>query len=258
MADRKGDAPRSTLVSMTGVRKSFGTREVISGVDLQVEAGQHIVIFGPSGSGKSTLLRMINLLEVPDAGSLTAFGNTLTFPVRRGRVPVRQATALRRQVGMVFQQFNLFPNMRAVHNVALPLMRTGGVKRREAEERAAAALESVGLRRWCGHFPSELSGGQQQRVAIARALILEPKLMLFDEPTSALDIEMIGEVLAVVRELAAAGMTMVIVTHELGFAKEVGDVHIFMEHGVVVEAGTRALYDDPENHRTRRFLEAVL
>jgi len=252
-------APSSTpLVTLEGVHKSFGKREVIAGVDLQVDAGQHIVIFGPSGSGKSTLLRMMNLLEIPSAGTLSAFGTSLTFPMKRDRVPVRQATAFRRNVGMVFQQFNLFPNMRALHNVAVPLMRTAGVKRAEAEERAAAALESVGLRKWCGHFPSELSGGQQQRVAIARALVLEPKLLLFDEPTSALDVEMIGEVLSVVRDLASAGMTMVIVTHELGFAKEIGDMHIFMEDGLVAEKGPRSLYDNPQNERTRRFLEAVL
>jgi ABC-type polar amino acid transport system ATPase subunit len=227
-------------------------------VDLTVEAGQHIVLFGPSGSGKSTLLRMINLLEAPDAGTLTAFGSTLEFPFRRGKVPVRQALALRRNVGMVFQQFNLFPNLSALHNVALPLVRVAGVKRREAEERAAVALETVGLRPWCGNYPNELSGGQQQRVAIARALITEPKLMLFDEPTSALDVEMIGEVLAVVRELATAGMTMVIVTHELGFARDIGDVHIFMEDGIVLVAGSRSLYDNPQNDRTRRFLEAVI
>jgi ABC-type polar amino acid transport system ATPase subunit len=252
-ADRPRDA--RVVVRATGIHKSFGDHEVLCGVDLTVHQGEHVVIFGPSGSGKSTLLRTLNLLAEPDSGSLEVLGTEYgPVPgVRRGS-PVE----LRRRIGMVFQQFNLFPHLTALDNIALPLRRVTGLGRREAEERAARSLQSVGLLRWAGHYPRELSGGQQQRVAIARALSLDPKVMLFDEPTSALDPELVGEVLGVMRKLAEAGMTMVIVTHELSFAREIGDFNVFMEDGRVVESGPRGFLETCTNPRTKQFVAAVL
>jgi ABC-type polar amino acid transport system ATPase subunit len=245
------------VVVVTGLRKSFGQREVLCGIDLCVRAGEHVVIFGPSGSGKSTLLRSINLLEEPTRGSLKVFdveyGPDGEPGVRRGN-PLE----LRRTVGMVFQQFNLFPHMTALENVALPQRAVRGTKRAEAEERAALVLRRVGLLRHAAHYPNELSGGQQQRVAIARALSLDPKVMLFDEPTSALDAELVGEVLHVMRELAVGGMTMVVVTHELGFAREIGDLNVFMDEGQIVESGDRTLFDTCMNPRLQKFVSAVL
>jgi ABC-type polar amino acid transport system ATPase subunit len=245
------------VVVIEGLRKSFGAREVLSGIDLRVSAGEHVVIFGPSGSGKSTLLRSINLLEEPSAGSVRVLGveygpNCLPGE-RRGK-----AIDLRRTVGMVFQQFNLFGHLTALDNVALALRSVRKMKRREAEERAALALRRVGLLKHAAHYPGEMSGGQQQRVAIARALSLDPKIMLFDEPTSALDAELVGEVLEVMRELAVGGMTMVIVTHELGFAREIGDLNVFMDQGVIVECGDRTLFDTCTNPRLQKFVSAVL
>jgi ABC-type polar amino acid transport system ATPase subunit len=250
---------RNPVVELRGIKKAFGTVEVLHGVDLAVHAGEHVVIFGPSGSGKSTLLRTINLLEEPSEGSVRVLGVEYG-PGLPGEKPVRRGgpLELRRQVGMVFQQFNLFPHLTALHNVALPLRSVRGLKRKAAEERAALALKQVGLLRWAPHFPAELSGGQQQRVAIARALSLDPKVMLFDEPTSALDPELVGEVLAVMRELALSGMTMVIVTHELNFAREIGDLNVFMDAGRIVERGARDFFDKCSNPRTRQFIEAVL
>jgi ABC-type polar amino acid transport system ATPase subunit len=247
---------RDAVVQLAGIRKSFGTTEVLHGVDLTVHAGEHVVVFGPSGSGKSTLLRTINLLEEPSAGSVRVLG-TEYGPAARGRErgdPVE----LRRRVGMVFQQFNLFPHLPALHNVALPLRAARKLKRAEAEERAARALDEVGLLRFAGRYPAELSGGQQQRVAIARALSLDPKVMLFDEPTSALDAELVGEVLAVMRRVAESGMTMVVVTHELGFAREIGDFNVFMDEGLIAESGARGFFDNCTNPRTKQFLAAVL
>ncbi len=245
------------VVRLEGIRKSFGKNEVLHGVDLTVHAGEHVVVFGPSGSGKSTLLRTINLLEEPDAGSVKVlgveYGPGLGAGEKRGR-----ALELRRLVGMVFQQFNLFPHLTALENVALPLRAVKGVKRSEAEHRAAQALRSVGLLRWAAHYPAELSGGQQQRVAIARALSLDPKVMLFDEPTSALDPELVGEVLGVMRVLAESGMTMVIVTHELNFAREIGDFNVFMDKGLIAESGPRGFFDNCTNPRTKQFMAAVL
>jgi ABC-type polar amino acid transport system ATPase subunit len=245
------------VVVIEGLRKSFGAREVLCGIDLCVRAGEHVVIFGPSGSGKSTLLRSINLLEEPTQGSLKVFdveyGPSCQPGVSRGN-PLE----LRRTVGMVFQQFNLFPHMTALENVALPQRAVRRTKRAEAEERAAMALRRVGLLRHAAHYPNELSGGQQQRVAIARALSLDPKIMLFDEPTSALDAELVGEVLEVMRELALEGMTMVVVTHELGFAREIGDLNVFMDEGLVVESGDRTLFDTCMNPRLQKFVAAVL
>jgi ABC-type polar amino acid transport system ATPase subunit len=243
------------LIELAGIRKSFGENEVLRGVDLSVRTGEHVVIFGPSGSGKSTLLRTINLLEPPTAGSVKVDGVEYAHGtgVKHGS-PIE----LRRAVGMVFQQFNLFPHLTALENITLPLRRVRRVKRHEAEERAAHALQRVGLLKHAAHFPREMSGGQQQRVAIARALALDPKVMLFDEPTSALDPELVGEVLAVMRKVAESGMTMVVVTHELGFAREVGDQNVFMDDGAIVEQGPRGFFETCSNPRTRDFLAAVL
>ncbi|HZO97569.1 MAG TPA: amino acid ABC transporter ATP-binding protein [Gaiellaceae bacterium] len=255
-ADRAHDAvARDVVVRLEGIRKSFGTTEVLHGVDLTVHAGEHVVVFGPSGSGKSTLLRTINLLEEPSAGSVQVLG--VEYGPAGGR---RRGSAveLRRRVGMVFQQFNLFPHLTALHNVALALRAAKRVGRDDAEERAAHALRQVGLLRFAARYPAELSGGQQQRVAIARALSLDPKVMLFDEPTSALDPELVGEVLGVMRTVAESGMTMVIVTHELNFAREIGDFNVFMDEGVVAESGPRGFFDECTNPRTRQFIAAVL
>jgi len=259
-ADESPRAPAvrgEIVVQLTGITKSFGAREVLHGVDLSVHSGEHVVIFGPSGSGKSTLLRTINLLEPPDSGSVrildVEYGPAGDGEQRRGG-PVE----LRRLVGMVFQQFNLFPHLTALDNIGLPLRAAMHLGRSEAEERAAAALKRVGLLRWAAHYPAELSGGQQQRVAIARALSLDPKVMLFDEPTSALDPELVGEVLAVMRSVAESGMTMVVVTHELNFAREIGDLNVFMDEGLIAESGPRGFLDSCANPRTRQFIAAVL
>lgn len=247
------------IVELRGLRKSFGDLEVLKGIDMTVHKGEHVVLFGPSGSGKSTVLRSINLLEEPTAGSLR-FDGVEYGPGIPGetKVPRGKAIDLRRSVGMVFQQFNLFPHLTALENVALPLRSVRGMKRGEAEHRAAETLRSVGLLVRAAHYPRQLSGGQQQRVAIARALALDPKVMLFDEPTSALDPELVGDVLATMRALAESGMTMVIVTHELGFAKEIGHLNVFMEDGQVVETGGAELFSAPTSPRTQKFLSAVL
>jgi ABC-type polar amino acid transport system ATPase subunit len=245
------------VIEARGLRKSFGAHEVLCGIDLRITSGEHVVIFGPSGSGKSTLLRTMNLLEEPSAGSLRVLGFEYG-PDQEPSVPRGDPMTLRRSVGMVFQQFNLFPHITALENISLPLRSVLRLKRSDAEERAAQALQRVGLLRHAAHFPREMSGGQQQRVAIARALSLDPAVMLFDEPTSALDPELVGEVLAVMRRLAESGMTMVVVTHEIGFAREIGDLNVFMEDGLIVEAGDRTLFDHSENPRTRKFLSAVL
>jgi ABC-type polar amino acid transport system ATPase subunit len=256
------DGGETPAVQLRQLRKSFGANQVLKGVDLTVRSGQHVVIFGPSGSGKSTLLRSINLLEWPDSGSVMVLGREYGPGVpgeprepgdRRG-----SARELRTKVGMVFQQFNLFPHLSVLDNVTIALRRVKGMAREEAERRGATQLDRVGLLDKLGSFPPLLSGGQQQRVAIARALVMEPKVMLFDEPTSALDPELVGEVLAVMRDLAASGMTMVVVTHEMGFAREIGDHNVFMDGGAVVEEGGRAIYTDCEHERTRAFIEAVL
>jgi ABC-type polar amino acid transport system ATPase subunit len=245
------------VVRLEGIKKSFGKTEVLHGVDLTVHTGEHVVVFGPSGSGKSTLLRTINLLEQPTEGSVRVLGVEYG-PTREPGVKRGNPLELRRRVGMVFQQFNLFPHLTALHNVALPLRAAKKLGRQEAEQRAALALKQVGLLRWAARYPAELSGGQQQRVAIARALSLDPKVMLFDEPTSALDPELVGEVLAVMRLLAESGMTMVIVTHELNFAREIGDFNVFMDDGVIAESGPRGFLDNCTNPRTKQFIAAVL
>ena len=252
--------PSGPVVSLRGIHKWFDDNHVLRGVDASVERGQHVVVFGPSGSGKSTLLRTINLLEEPQKGSVAIlgveYGPGVDGELGRGqRAPARE---LRQRVGMVFQQFNLFPHLTALENVTIALRRVRNVAQTEAEERAARQLRRVGLLHKLSAYPSQMSGGQQQRVAIARALVMDPDVMLFDEPTSALDPELVGEVLGAMRDLAETGMTMVVVTHEMGFAKEVGDVNIFMDEGVIVEQGGRELYTDSREQRTRDFIKAVL
>ena len=246
------------IVQLRGIRKSFGSLEVLCGIDLNIHAGEHVVLFGPSGSGKSTVLRTINMLEPPTAGSVKVDGVEYGPGLPGERAGRRgKPLELRRRIGMVFQQFNLFPHLTALDNVALPLRSVRGLKRGDAELKSAEALRRVGLLQRAGHYPVQLSGGQQQRVAIARALALDPKVMLFDEPTSALDPELVSEVLRTMREVAETGMTMVVVTHELGFAREIGDLNVFMEEGAIVEQGPRTLFDHPTSARAREFIMAV-
>jgi polar amino acid transport system ATP-binding protein len=242
------------VLRLEGVHKRFGDLEVLRGIDLQVDRGQAVCVIGPSGSGKSTLLRCINLLEPPDAGRILLEGREIT-----GKTTADDRNYVRRRVGMVFQQYNLFPHKTALQNVSLGpekvLERPGA----EARGKAEALLARVGLADKLDEYPERLSGGQQQRVAIARALAMDPHVMLFDEVTSALDPELIKEVLDVMRELAGEGMTMVVVTHEIGFAREVGDEVLFMDGGVVVEQGAPAqVLDNPREERTKRFLGLVL
>jgi ABC-type polar amino acid transport system ATPase subunit len=255
-AEKNDQSGEDTVVRLESISKWFGHTQVLYGVSLTVSRGEHVVVFGPSGSGKSTLLRTINLLEEPQEGSVKVLGVEYGPAAPKGQRG--KAIALRRQVGMVFQQFNLFPHLTALQNVGLPLRSAKGIGRGEAEVRAAQALRQVGLLRFAGRYPAELSGGQQQRVAIARALSLDPKVMLFDEPTSALDPELVGEVLAVMREVAESGMTMVIVTHELNFAREIGDFNVFMDEGRIAESGPRGFFDNCTNQRTKQFMAAVL
>ncbi|SDF66176.1 amino acid ABC transporter ATP-binding protein, PAAT family [Blastococcus fimeti] len=250
------------MVKAEGVHKSFGHVEVLKGIDLEVAPREVMCIVGPSGSGKSTFLRCINHLERINAGRLWVNGHLVGYREKGGRLhELRDAevAAQRRDIGMVFQRFNLFPHMTALENVVEAPVQVKGVGRAEARERGVALLERVGLADRVHNYPNQLSGGQQQRVAIARALAMEPQLMLFDEPTSALDPELVGEVLDVMRGLAADGMTMVVVTHEMGFAREVGDTLVFMDDGVIVESGDpRSVLTDPQHERTRAFLSKVL
>jgi len=240
------------VVRLEGIRKSFGTNLVLDGVDLSVAAGDALVVIGRSGSGKSTLLRCINLLEPVDEGRIFFEGDEIT---RRGA----DVSRVRQRIGMVFQQFNLFPHLSAIDNVTLAVRKIRKVSRSEAEARAHELLATVGLEEKAEHYPHQLSGGQQQRVAIARALMMEPHVMLFDEVTSALDPELVGEVLIVMRDLARAGMTMLVVTHEMQFAREVGDRLVFMDEGRIVEEGVPAnVLDNPRDERTRRFLKRTL
>jgi polar amino acid transport system ATP-binding protein len=240
------------MVSLRGVRKAFGPNEVLKDISLSVDRGEVCCIIGPSGSGKSTLLRCINRLVPLDAGEIHVDGLGVHDPA------VKDAD-LRRRVGMVFQQFNLFPHMTAMQNVTLAPRRVLGLARADAEERAARLLEKVGLADKASAYPAQLSGGQQQRVAIARALAMEPKIMLFDEATSALDPEITGEVLSVMRELAAEHTTMICVTHEMGFAREAGTHLVFMDDGLIVEEGPpRSVLEHPQAARTRAFLSKVL
>ncbi|WP_066944643.1 amino acid ABC transporter ATP-binding protein [Microtetraspora fusca] len=241
-----------STVEIRDLRKSFGELEVLKGIDFTVEAGQVVCVIGPSGSGKSTLLRCVNLLERPTSGRVVVDGTEMTDP----DVDI---DAVRRRLGMVFQQFNLFSHLTVLRNVTIAQERVLRRGRAEAERIARENLERVGLGEKADAFPAQLSGGQQQRVAIARALAMNPSLMLFDEPTSALDPELVGDVLSVMRELAGDGMTMMVVTHEMGFAREVADRVVFMDQGVIVEDGPpEQVIAAPRHARTREFLSRVL
>ena len=241
------------LLSVKDVHKSFGALDVLKGVDLSVEKGDVVAILGPSGSGKTTLLRCMNLLERADRGTLTFDGEEFQLD----RVSKKDAARLRKKTGFVFQSFNLFLNKTALQNVTEGLTVARKMPRAEAEEIGRAALEKVGLADRMDHYPSQLSGGQQQRVAIARAMAVKPEIIYFDEPTSALDPELTGEVLSVMRQLAEEGQTLIVVTHELGFARTVSNRTVFMEHGVVVESGPSGeMFSNPSQERTRAFLQA--
>ncbi len=240
------------IIEVNGLRKSFGDNEVLKGIDFGVSASEVVCIIGPSGSGKSTFLRCLNQLEESTGGDVVIDGYRLTDR----KVNIDEVRA---EIGMVFQQFNLFPHKSVIDNIMLAPMEVRGLGRAEARERALALLNKVGMQDKEAAYPAHLSGGQQQRVAIARALAMEPKIMLFDEPTSSLDPELVGEVLAVMKDLAKEGMTMVVVSHEMGFAREVGDRVIFMDDGVFVEEGTpQRIFDDAREVRTRAFLNKLL
>ena len=243
-----------SVLSLSDVHKSFGRLSVLAGVDLEIRRGTVTCVIGPSGSGKSTLLRCINLLAPPDRGSIRLEGKEIT-----GGVSGDDLNFVRQRVGMVFQQFNLFPHMSALENVCIAQEKVLGRGGSEARQKGEALLERVGLGEKLGEYPDRLSGGQQQRVAIARALAMEPHVMLFDEVTSALDPELVKEVLDVMRELASEGMTMIVVTHEMGFARDVADSVVFMDEGVVVESGPPAeVLGNPQRERTKKFLGLVL
>ena len=240
------------MINVKNLSKSFGDHLVLDNISEHIAPGEKVVIIGPSGSGKSTFLRCLNLLEIPTAGTITFNGVDVTDP----KVKI---DAVRQQMGMVFQHFNLFPNMTIRRNITLAPTQTGLMKQNEADEKAIKLLARVGLQDKADAYPSQLSGGQKQRIAIVRALCMEPKVMLFDEPTSALDPEMVGEVLEVMKELAVEGMTMVVVTHEMGFAREVGDRVLFMADGQIVEQGTpKEMFDSPKSDRLKSFLSKVL
>jgi ABC-type polar amino acid transport system ATPase subunit len=240
------------VVRAEQIDKRFGDNLVLEGIDLEVSRGETLVVIGPSGSGKSTLLRCINLLEPINSGRIYFEGEEIT---RKGA----KVAQIRQRIGIVFQQFNLFPHLRVIDNLTLGARRVKKIPRREAEERALELLARVGLPEKAREYPHQLSGGQQQRVAIARALVMQPHVMLFDEVTSALDPELVGEVLVVMRDLAQSGMTMVVVTHEMQFAREVGDRLIFMDEGKIVEQGVPAdVLDRPQQERTKRFLRRSL
>lgn len=252
----------TAAVSLQGIHKYFGPVHALRGVDLDIAKGEVCVAIGPSGSGKSTLLRCINQLEVVSAGRVFLHGELQGFTERDGRfhplAPTRIA-GQRRRTGMVFQRFNLFPHMTALQNVMEGPVQVKGESRRLARDRAQGLLARVGIGDLGDRYPNQLSGGQQQRVAIARALAMDPEVMLFDEPTSALDPELVGEVLDVIKDLARTGMTMMLVTHEMGFAREVADHLVFMDEGAVVEAGApRDVLANPQNPRTQTFLSKVL
>ncbi|HEY5185886.1 MAG TPA: amino acid ABC transporter ATP-binding protein [Actinomycetes bacterium] len=250
------------MVKAEQVHKWFGRVEVLKGIDLEVAPREVMCIIGPSGSGKSTFLRCINHLERVDAGRLSVDGQLVGYTERGDKLYEmrdKEVAKQRREIGMVFQRFNLFPHMTAMENIVEAPIRARGESKAVARERAQKLLDRVGLGERGDAYPTQLSGGQQQRVAIARALAMQPKLMLFDEPTSALDPELVGEVLDVMRQLALEGMTMIVVTHEMGFAREVGDSLVFMDDGVVVEAGApKDILANPQHRRTQTFLSKVL
>lgn len=240
------------VITVKDLHKSFGKLEILKGINIEIAKGEVVVVIGPSGSGKSTFLRCLNLLEVPTSGEISFEGELIT-------AKNHNINATREKMGMVFQQFNLFPHKKVIDNITLAPIQVKGVSAKEAEATADELLKSVGLQDKKEAYPSQLSGGQKQRIAIARALAMQPHVMLFDEPTSALDPEMVGEVLEVMKKLAEGGMTMVIVTHEMGFAREVGDRILFMDGGKIVEEGTPdQLFGNPTHPRTQEFLSKVL
>ena len=240
------------MIDVKDLHKSFGDHEVLKGITTHIDEGEKLVIIGPSGSGKSTFLRSLNLLEIPTSGTITFEGTEITDPKT-------DIDKVRQQMGMVFQHFNLFPNMTVRRNITLAPVRTGLMGQQEADDTATALLRRVGLEEKADAYPNQLSGGQKQRIAIVRALAMRPKVMLFDEPTSALDPEMVGEVLDVMKELAQEGMTMVVVTHEMGFAREVGTRVLFMDEGQILEQNPPAeFFGNPKNPRLQDFLSKVL
>ena len=241
-----------TLIEVKGLKKHFGKLQVLRGIDEQIHAGEVVVIIGPSGSGKSTFLRCLNLLETPTGGDVIFEGESV---MKAGK----NINQLRERMGMVFQQFNLFPHLSVLENICIAPMKVKKAQRADIELRALKLLDRVGLGDKAKAYPAQLSGGQKQRVAIVRALAMEPDVMLFDEPTSALDPEMVGEVLDVMKSLTREGMTMVVVTHEMGFAREVGDRVLFMDEGIIMEQGTpEQVFGNPQNPRTQDFLRKVL
>jgi ABC-type polar amino acid transport system ATPase subunit len=240
------------VIKVVDLYKTFGTLEVLKGVSNEIHKGEVVCVIGPSGSGKSTFLRCLNLLEEPTSGEVFIDGVSLT----EHRKDINK---LRQKVGMVFQQFNLFPHMTVMENIILAPIKLKGMSKEEAQEKAVMLLRKVGLPDKDNEYPNKLSGGQKQRVAIARALAMDPEIMLFDEPTSALDPEMVGEVLSAMKQLVVEGMTMVVVTHEMGFAREVGDRILFMDEGIIAEENSpEELFNNPKNERTRSFLSKVL
>lgn len=255
-------AMATPMVKAENVHKWFGKVEVLKGIDLEVQRGEVLCIVGPSGGGKSTFLRCVNHLEKVNAGRLSVDGKLVGYEERNGvlhELPDKRIAEQRKNIGMVFQRFNLFPHLTALQNVMEAPMLVRGVKKDKARERAMELLTRVGLAERAGMYPNQLSGGQQQRAAIARMLAMEPKLLLFDEPTSALDPELVGEVLEVMKQLAREGRTMLVVTHEMGFAREVGDQLVFIADGIVAESGPpREVLGNPKNPRTRDFLSKVL
>ncbi|MBA5852030.1 amino acid ABC transporter ATP-binding protein [Clostridium sp. cel8] len=240
------------MIKVKGLYKSFGKLDVLQGIDTEIKSGEVVVIIGPSGSGKSTFLRCLNLLEEPTAGQIIFEGNV----INKKNVDINK---IRQKMGMVFQQFNLFSNLTILDNITIAPRKVKGISKEESEKLAYSLLKRVGLEDKAEKYPSQLSGGQKQRIAIARTLAMEPDVILFDEPTSALDPEMVGEVLEVMKELGREGMTMVIVTHEMGFAREVGDRVIFMDGGKIIEENIPSeLFSNPQNERTKNFLSKVL
>ena len=252
----------SPMVNAVEIHKSFGSNEVLKGINLEVNKGEVLCLIGPSGSGKSTFLRCINHLEKIDSGRLSVDGAIIGYREHNGKLyelKPSEAAKQRSGIGMVFQRFNLFPHMTALDNVTSGMIRVQSIDKETATKEGMALLDRVGLSEKANNYPAHLSGGQQQRVAIARSLAMQPKLMLFDEPTSALDPELVGEVLDVMKSLAQSGMTMLVVTHEMGFAKEVADSVIFMDNGVVVESGKPSdVLNNPQHERTKSFLSKVI